>query len=120
MPPHFISTDLGPYPGSLQNENPPSKKTQLQNEKTRVQVHQHRLATKCYAQGLFLNFEIQHVVPCFVAGHFVAIKSFYPSSGGISFSSYVRAARAIFPHCQFVAITTNYYKMKTHGLGAST
>ena len=25
VPPHFISTNLGPYPGLLQNEQPPSK-----------------------------------------------------------------------------------------------
>ena len=52
VPPHFISTNLGPYPGLLQNEQPPSK-TPNYKMKTRVQGHQHRFATKCHAQGLY-------------------------------------------------------------------
>ena len=94
MTPRFISTDLGPYPGLLQHKKPGSR---------------------CINTGLlqnvmpngFLNFKIQHVTSCFVPGHFVAIKSFYPSSGGISFCSRVRAAPALFPpHRRFVAMTT--------------
>ena len=42
--------------------------------------------------GFISNFNIQHVTSCFVAGHFVAITSFYRSSGGISFCSHMRAA----------------------------
>jgi hypothetical protein len=43
-------------------------------------------------KGFLSNFNIQHVTSCFVAGHFVAITSFYRSSGGISFCSHMRAA----------------------------
>jgi len=35
-------------------------------------------------KGFISNFNIQHVTSCFVAGHFVAITSFYRSSGGIA------------------------------------
>ena len=38
--------------------------------KTRGGWHQHKLATKCHAQGFFC----QHVIYSFVAGHFVATK----------------------------------------------
>ena len=46
--------------------------------------HQHKLATKCHAQGLFFIFIIQHVIYSFVAGHFVATKLVSQFSEGIS------------------------------------
>ena len=52
--------------------------------KTRGGRHQHKLATKCHAQGLFLIFIIQHVIYSFVAGHFVATKLVSQFSEGIS------------------------------------
>ena len=93
MPPHFVSTDLGPWPGLLQIENPPSKSNnyKMKNQGGR---HQHKLATKCHAQGLYFVFIIQHVIYSFVAGHFVATKLVSQLSAGKSFCSYVRVARA--------------------------
>ena len=73
MPPHFVSTDLGPWPGLLQIENPPSKSNNYKM-KNQGGKYQHKLATKCHAQGLFFILIIQHVIYSFVADHSVATK----------------------------------------------
>ena len=89
MPPHFISTNLGPYPGLLQNEQPPSKTPNYNPGSRGINIG---LLQNVMPNGFISNFNIQHVTSCFVAGHFVAITSFYRSSGGISFCSHMRAA----------------------------
>ena len=97
MPPHFISTDLGPYPGLLQNEKPPSK---TPNYKMKNQAGSRGinigLLQNVLPKSLVLNFKIQHVTSCFVAGHFVAIAFFDRSRGGISFCSHMRTAPTFF------------------------
>ena len=64
VPSHFIGTDLGPFPGLLRYENPPSKK--LRNEKP---VSSIGLLQNVVMPHVFFNFKTQHVISCFVEGH---------------------------------------------------
>ena len=65
--PHILLV-LGPWPGLLQIENPPSKNNnyKMKNQGGR---HQIKFATKCHAQVFFLIFIIQHVI--FIILHFL-------------------------------------------------
>ena len=56
--------------------------------KTRGGKYQHKLATKCHAQGLFFILIIQHVVYSFVADHSVATKLVSQFRAWNSFCSY--------------------------------
>ena len=112
MPPHFISTNLGPWPWFATKWITTIKNTQLQNENPGSRGINIGLLQNVMPKGFISNFNIQHVTSCFVAGLFVAITSFCRSIGGISFCSHMRAAPTFFSHCQcFPGQTANCYKM---------
>ena len=85
VPPHFISTNLGPWPWFATKWTTTIKNTQLQNENPGSRGINIGLLQNVMPKGFISNFNIQHVTSCFVAGLFVAITSFCRSIGGISF-----------------------------------